>query len=52
MGLAIGLLLFLVLQLHLGYLLLEIVHLLLQLLGLALESADLVLHILFLLFGL
>lgn len=48
-GLAIGLLLLLVLQLHLCDLLLEIVHLLLQFLGLALEGADLVLHIFLLL---
>lgn len=49
MGLAIGLLLLLVLQLHLRNLLLEVVHLLLQFLGLPLEGADLVLHIFLLL---
>lgn len=51
MGLAIGLLLFLILQLHVGDFLLQVMHLFFQLFGLSLEGADLVLHILLLLLG-
>jgi hypothetical protein len=48
-GLAIAFLLFLVLDLHIGNFLLQVVHLLFQFLCLAFQSADLVLHVLFLL---
>ena len=49
-GLAIAFLLFLVLHLHIANFLLQVVHLFFQFLCLAFQSADLVLHVLFLLF--
>lgn len=49
MGLAIAFLLFLVLDLHVCDFLLQVVHLFFQFLGLALQGADLVLHVFLLL---